>query len=235
MRVAICDDNNFDRAELAMLIWPFQDEYETMTLKEFSCGEDLLSSINDGQSFDFLFIDIEMPGILGTEVAKKIRETDSSAIIFFVTVHDQFFMDAFCVKAYQYFVKPIDAKRFNRDFRRAIKEFKKRRFTYAVESKERTSILHIKDIVYLESTGRNITIHTEFNEHNVLGSLDHEESVLRHYNFVRSHRSFLINMTAITDITSDSVHLVCGHKVPLSRRRKNEVAAAFSRFIVNER
>ena len=233
MRVAICEDDNYERAELAMLIWPFQDEYSSMTVDEFGCGEDLLKVIDSGRSFDFLFIDIEMPGIRGIEVAEKIRENDSRAFIIFITKHDEYFMEAFDVKAHQYIVKPVNAKKFNKIFSRAIKEYIQRHSKYIIECRECTYITDVKDIIYLESSGNNVNIYTAQKAYRIYGSLDKEERNLCHHDFVRAHRAFLINASRVVKIERDKVWLEGGFHVPLSRRRISEVTASIARINAN--
>lgn len=82
LRIAICDDNELDRRRLLAQIEAKKQEYE-IQLQEFSSGEELLDAMQQVQ-FSGVFLDIQMQGMDGEAVARKIREKDAGLCLYFI-------------------------------------------------------------------------------------------------------------------------------------------------------
>ena len=114
MKIAICDDEKYIRDFLAECI---SDEITDAIVKCYESAEDLLEAAYNP---DILFLDIQMPGIDGMELAKQVRANGSDAVIIFVTALEEYVFNAFDVRAFNYLVKPIDKNKLNEVLHAAV-------------------------------------------------------------------------------------------------------------------
>lgn len=84
----------------------------------FSTGEDLLEN---GADFDILFLDIQMPGRNGMDIAREFRKDHGRCILIFVTGVEDYVFQAFDVWAFHYLVKPFSQEKFAQVLERAVK------------------------------------------------------------------------------------------------------------------
>jgi len=231
MRIAICDDEQRQRENIASFIEPHRADYPAITVSEFCCGEDLLAALEAGQAFDFFFLDIQMKEIDGIETAQEIRKSNPHTIIFFITSFVGYVSAAFTLNAFQFLVKPVKQEAFEREFNRAIHKYLMEHQKYMIESKSRTVTLEIKDITYLESSKHFIIIHAGRREYVKRGNLNAEEAKLCPYGFVRTHQAFLVNMAFIFEILQEDVVLRDGSKAMVSIRRRADVLQNYNQYL----
>jgi len=93
MKIAVCDDN---REYLNIMSGEIREIYgSNAELDVFLKGEDLISATNQKNSYDIIFLDMEMDGISGIETANIIRKSDEQVIIIFVTSYSKY-MQPYC-------------------------------------------------------------------------------------------------------------------------------------------
>lgn len=106
-RLALCDDNKYYNEELNSILFSYESEnnskFEIIT---YISGEDLLAEW-ESKNFHIIFIDVEMEGKSGIDVARDIRKKNEEIIIIFVTSHPNYALNAFEVSALGYLVKPV--------------------------------------------------------------------------------------------------------------------------------
>ena len=100
MRIAMCDDEKKFLTMLKELIANSYPDTTKLCISEFESGEQFLSQFKVNQ-FDVIILDIEMKALTGLDVAKKIRETDKSVIIAFLTSHQEFAPNGYEVNAFR--------------------------------------------------------------------------------------------------------------------------------------
>ena len=93
----------------------FRKKNREICLRTFSSGEELLSY--DGQ-IDILFLDIQMKGMDGMETARKLRDSKFRGFLIFITVLKEMVFQSFEVQAYDYLVKPVEEKQFEKTMER---------------------------------------------------------------------------------------------------------------------
>ena len=120
LKIAICDDD-----------LGFTGSLETMVLEEsrsigirvdtnvFSDGKTLLKSIQSGERYGLIFIDIEMEQVDGISAARKIRETDRSVLFIYISGYDKYLKELFEVEPFRFLSKPLDKEKFRRYFKEA--------------------------------------------------------------------------------------------------------------------
>lgn len=122
---AICDDEPLMAQEIKRHLSTYMKETRITDyrISNFSNGRSLLES---GAGFNIIFLDIQMEPPNGLETAKMLRQRGNRSLLVFVTVLEECVFDAFEVEAYDYLIKPLDSRRFNRTMDRTLKALEQR-------------------------------------------------------------------------------------------------------------
>lgn len=197
------------------------DKYKRYNFKVdiYDNGETFLSHYNAFGRFDIIFMDIEIEDVNGIDIVSKIREIDKDVVVIFISNQDCYVAKAFRVGAFQYFKKPINEKEFEIDFTRAIEWHNLKHPKYEFQTDNSIVILEYKDIIAIEVYQKKIKIYSEngiFTE-NPRGSIAVKEEQFKNYNFIRCHRSYLINVSKILMIDKNKIYLKNGKEIPVSR------------------
>ena len=106
IRIAICDDDKYMSDHIRKLASEFFNRKNMeITIRQFSCGEELLKY---DRQIDILFLDIKMKDMNGMETARKLRERKFRGFLIFITVLKEMVFQSFEVQAYDYLVKPVE-------------------------------------------------------------------------------------------------------------------------------
>lgn len=193
-----------DRAEGFQLIAEAQDGLQLMELVE-------------EKRPNVVFLDVEMPGRTGVECGRLIQDLDPSIIMIFATAHDQYMSDAFEVYAFDYLVKPFKVERVLQTLDR-IRERLDRDSVEPLPSinrpsspasgrlmlrhKDGVSFIGMNDILLIQREDRSTVIYTEGGgRYMTSDTLSETEARLDPQTFFRCHKSYIINLNKITDIT----------------------------------
>ena len=236
MRIGFCDD---DKAFLELLAsycrecLPFVDQDERVDVECLSSGEELLKAYRLGKTFDILFIDLKMKGLNGFETARQIRLIDNEVIIIFVTSLANSVLKCFEYKPFWYLVKPVTRKNFKNVFMKAVAERTSASRAECVFSTrtEGTVKLCIGNIIYLESLPRRIRLHATDGDYFFYAGINEEEKKLEKYDFIRIHKSYLVNPHYIKQINRNWLTLTDGGRLPVSGRRFKAVYDRYTDYL----
>lgn len=229
IKIAICDDEKALRTQLREIAErELQLQGVDYNISEFESGESFLRA-ND--SFDILFLDIEMPGINGIDTAKSLRQMDTNTIIIFVTSYKDFVFQGYEVRALNYILKPYKEEKIKEVLFVALTESAKlSEQYYLVEQRGGTTKLYFKDVICFSSDRRMVTATGTKNTVSFYGTLSDLEGKLPSF-FVRIHSRHLVNLHYVEHIKSNSV--ICSSEtLPVSRSCKPELMTAFAKFMV---
>ncbi len=236
LNIAICDDNRNDllllKRDLEMYLLNGGYEY---TCSEFSSGIQLLGEIEseDGKAFDIIFLDIVMPGMTGLETAAKIRERSSrNEHIIFITTSDEYALECYEVFAYSYIVKPLVSEKLFAIMDRLINSaFAEKKAGLLVKSGSKYERINLHDIVYIESRLREVTVYlTDGTFRRYYSTLDKVEDEIDKPYFLRSHKSFLINMNHITAV-HDFFVTTLGQNVPIRKNGAKLIKDVYLKYV----
>ena len=116
--IGVCEDNSLHLNLVKGYIDDFFNEFNNYEVLEFVSGEDLLS--NYPNNIDLLFLDIQMNGLNGMDVARRIREFDNNVEIIFTTSVLDYVCEGYEVNAYRYMLKPIEYNIFKNNMGKCI-------------------------------------------------------------------------------------------------------------------
>lgn len=234
IKIAFCDDDISTLNELNVLL----DQYRVgrnrdITYAAFQSPLELLSDIEKGLRFDILFLDIFLPGENGISAAKEIRQYDNTVKIIFLTSSAEFAVQSYTVGAYFYQIKPIWTESFFRLMDSVIEDCKKsRQCSLILRCKSGISRIDLEKLEYCEVIGRTLSFHME--NGSVLestGSLDNLCNELASYdNFLRPHRSFLINMEYIRNISYKSIAMDSLTEIPIPHGKCSEIKKLYLEY-----
>ena len=233
MKIAICDD----KIEICRQIKEFIERLEAgCRIVLYASGEELLAAAD---SFDIIFLDIQMGGMDGIAVAREIRRRNVDAVLIFITGIREAVFKAFDVSAFHYLLKPVNEEKFEEVFWRAEAAIRRRRgqAPLVVRTGGRSLSLERRDILYLESRGRKVEIHRKGQPQEIIeiyANMDELERQLGE-DFYRCHRGYLVNLAYVREYDRESIGLKNGEIVWLARRKYEEFVKAYMHYLRRRR
>ena len=239
IRTLVVDDEPIARARVLALLG---EEADIEVVGECASGPEAVSAAT-AHSPDLMFLDIQMPEMDGFEVARALGPDHMPAVVF-VTAFDQHALRAFEIHALDYLLKPFSAERFKSALAHARDQLAKRHATtigrevlallpeyqkrppaverLIVRSSGRFHFVRTADIDWCEACGNYITLHVGAQSHLHRETMGHLESQLDAHQFVRIHRSTIVNVDRIQELRSsfNGEHVVLlrdGTRLTLSR------------------
>jgi DNA-binding LytR/AlgR family response regulator len=230
LRVLVVDDERPALDELAFLLGRDERVGEVLSCDSATQGLVVLQS----EEVDAVFLDIQMPGLSGIELAQVLSRFRTPPAIVFVTAHDEHAVDAFEVRAVDYVLKPVRADRLAEAVRRVAGVVGDGDQSPAGQDLEVPVelggvIRHVRrsEVTHVEAQGDYARLHTPGGSHLLRVPLSQLEADWRSAGFVRIHRSLLVALAHVTELRMDggrcSVRLSDGTELGVSRRQTREL------------
>ncbi len=229
IKVGICDDEQKFLSQMEKEIGELAKKYHYEIQAElYSDGGELLEDFEKGIGFDLIFLDIEMARVNGIETARKIREKDYHMLIVYVSSYDEYLMQLFEVEPFRFLKKPLQKEQLEDVFIKAQKriEEKKKSYYRFQTGKTMMQILQ-KDILFFESAGRKVIIHTMEKQYEYYDKLDKVEEKLEGSRFLRIHKAYLVNVDNIEAFQYERVALIDGTLLNISEKNRARVRNEF--------
>lgn len=213
----VADDEQLARDELCFLLSRIEG---IEVVGQAANGVEALGEI-ERLAPDVAFLDVQMPGLTGFDVARRVLEKGADLALVFVTAFDQRAVEAFEVNAVDYVLKPVESARLEQAVQRVRRRRgegaplgdrldrlvrmmsgqKEKRGQVAVRAEERFILVQIDDIIYASLVGDSITIVTgQVSGTSNYRTLDELQARLDPETFWRVHRSHLVNINKIKEI-----------------------------------
>ncbi len=235
--VLAIDDEELALNDLIRLLSQADEIGEVLSAKT---STQALQVLADRRDIDALFLDIQMPGLNGIELARVLKNYKNPPAIAFVTAHDSYAVDAFELQACDYLLKPVDQSRLDQAIRRVVRESgdsggaSKDSFAkLTCRRGSKTFTIDRDEVSVVEAAGDLVRVHTiEGESHLVRESISSLTAAWSSCGFLRIHRSYLIRASSIVRVRSEggarSVE-VDGRDLPVSRRYTRLLEDYFSR------
>jgi len=232
MRVAIVEDDLSSQRLLSEHLARFAAESGTdIQITSFSNGMELISSYR--AEWDVILLDIEMPVMDGMSAARQIREADKDVFILFITAFAQYAVDSYSVSALDYVLKPVNYYAFSPKLKR-IQNLLRQRTDRSIVIRNSDGFLRLplRDIYYIEILNHALTYHTTHGLRSSTGSttIKKLEESLSGDGYVRCSQGHLVNLRCVDTVDKESLRLVNGEQIPISRNRRKTFLQAFLNY-----
>lgn len=216
--IAVCEDNQNDMERMRSIIYN-SNLYGNLNVTEYQCAEELLWDVENGhRQFDIFLMDIYLRKISGVEAARRIRAENENALLIFISSSEEFYREAFDVYAFHYLVKPLNTDTVSEVLEKAVRSVERgKEEILKITYKGKCSLLKYSDITYISSMNHNLQYHMrDGSEYISYGKLDELAVQIKSDLFVRCHKSFIVNLACVSELTAEGFRTESG-LVPISR------------------
>ncbi|MDD3169528.1 MAG: LytTR family DNA-binding domain-containing protein [Eubacteriales bacterium] len=237
LKIAICDDDLGELTRISVLLNQYQAEKEpSFKYDVFSNPIDLLDAMKR-KDYHILILDVLMPGLNGIEAAREIRGFDEEIKIIFLTSSKEFAVDSYAVDAHYYMLKPGTAQKLFPILDRIFLESQRGEAALQIKTASGFTRIPFGRIEFLEIFSKKLRFHLadgavkEFS-----GSLsDFEEELLSREEFIKVHRSYIVNMASIFSLDPKALTTCARQVVPISRLLYGQVREAYMQYLFWEK
>ena len=241
IRIACCDDEK-QQLELYKTMFTNIEMRQDIKLnvEYFLSGNFMLERFQSEKNpFDLVHLDMDMDEKSGLNLAKEIRQNyHSDCLILFLTNYPKYMQNSFDVRAFQYMIKPVQFDEFEKKFNAARKYLEKDDKNRVVLKIDEDNVVFFTNEIYYiekEKSSKQFLVYLEDKCVVAKGVLSAIENQLLEQHFMRTHRSYLVNMKHIRRIQKNDLVLSNGNLVPISRRKEKELKQQFMRYAILER
>ncbi len=231
LKIIILEDQRDQAERLSAMLKRYADTHPSFsyTLQHYDQSIQLLTEYRCDT--DLLFLDIQLPDMLGIDVAKRIRAIDDQVMIVFITMLTQYAIEGYSVGAFDYVLKPVRYDEFSAKLDRACRILSHRSssMTIDVHTKEDIRRISVDDITYIEVSNHDVMIHTPQETYKQWGSLKTYEEMLGEVHFVRCNACYLVNLKYVKGIHGDLV-LVHQDELTISKSKRKDFMAAVAQY-----
>ena len=209
----------------------FRKKNRDIRLRTFSSGEELLSC---GGQIDICFLDIQMKGMDGMETARRLRADKFQGFLIFITVLKEMVFSSFEVQAYDYLLKPVEEKQFEKTMERLYASMRSAgEDSMLIQKGYEGRIVQKDEIIFCEIIDRKIYLNLTSGE--VLDYYEQIENLETKLGsrFFRCHRSYLINLRHLKGYKNGIAYMDNGREVPVSRLRNKEFSGVILQYMKN--
>ena len=233
LNIAIVEDEWQCAEELQRHLQTYSQEHSIeFNVVRFSRGREFLFQYRD--SFDIVFMDVDMPEVNGFETAKRLRKFAPDVVLLFVTYLAKYACKGYEVDALDYIIKPVKYSSFRLKIDRAIARARKREKQEALlATKDGLIRVQLSDLLYVSIDGHDIEYHTTEGVSTFYGTLKSVEAKLPPNQFCRCNNNYLVNLRCVSRIEENQV-IIGSTRLPMSRPRKAKFIEALHNDIMGE-
>lgn len=237
MRIAICDDDSRELERIISIIDTYRRESSVqITYKAFQSATELISHVSNG-NYSILLLDILMPGLTGMQAAHEIRDFDAGIKIVFLTSSPEFAVESYAVKAYDYVLKPVSKDKLFSILDSVIADEKTPLEGLTVKTQSGMSRILFSRLAFVEIMNKKLYFHlADGSVQEVTSSLvAFEEELLARPEFIKVHRSYIVNFWQVGEFGSRELITLAGKIVPISRLLYGKVRDAYMKHLFLEK
>ena len=234
INILICDDDmQFTRQLKESIV----DSVSTLKIQArihaYNAAEEIGSEVFS--SCDVAFLDIDFAGkkYNGLDIAKKLRAIGSDAVIIFITNYLEYAPAGYEVRAFRYILKNELPQKLNQSILELLTYIREAKSDIKLQVNGEIISVILRDILYVEAMGHTVIYHliskSPNSDHNYIcyTTLADTERELKDRGFLRTHKSFLVNMMYIKRLSGNSVLLQNGFELPVGNKYRSECKSKF--------
>lgn len=224
-RIAICDDQDDSLRLIDRAVTRYFSERSDLQadISRFDNPLEFLNALHSSGGWDIVILDVCMPEVNGTEIAREIRNRHDRTEIIFISYSTEYAVEAFALNAVHYVLKPLNEKDLREAMDRAIKPFSERekKTIMLLLANGVVQAVDIKEILYIESVAYRRLVHTSTTLYEEtrkpLARLHEELDALSPGQFILPYRGYIVNLDAIRTISTDRIIMQNGDFILIKR------------------
>ena len=233
LKIAVCDDSRelLEKVEKDLL------EYESVrstpvTVHTYTNAVDLLDGLKK-TDYDILILDIIMPGFTGMQAAHEIRKFNEEIKIIFLTSSREFAIESYSVGAYYYLLKPVLKEKLFSVLDKVVSEITSKQESCIIYTHMGIVNIPFARIECLEVYNKHLVFHlSDGSTKETRGALtDYENVFLERKEFLKIHRSYILNMDYIHSIEAGEITTYSGKIFPVSRLLAKDIKEHYMNYM----
>ena len=231
LHIAVCDDLPSDLAKITdMTTQILQDADITNKITKYDTGISLLNDMQSGMQFHILLLDVMMSELDGMQLAARLRQQGNDTQIVFVSSNREMALRGYEVGAVRYLAKPLEQEKLKEALLYCVRMLQgKKEILLPTEKGEfRTPF---SDIQYVEAFDRGTKIVLKNRTLETRLKLSEIAAMLPANDFLRCHRSFVVNLACVTYVHQYEFILQSGITVPIGQARYTEIRNQFADYL----
>ncbi len=227
LKIAIVDDSAEDAQNLTDLCNRYAQEKDLeFNIKTFYDGLNFITSGN--LDFDIIMLDIKMPYMNGLQAARKIRESNQTVVIVFVTNMQQYAIRGYEVEATDFLIKPLSYNVFKVKFDRILSlAVRHQEQSVPIKINRSIHLIKLSDLFLVESDKHKLIYHTASGDYETWGTMKEVCDSLEGRGFALCNSSCLVNLRYVDSLDSNNVY-VKDVAYPISRLKRKSFLAALT-------
>lgn len=233
MRIVFCDDDPHALAAVRQAVEDYFAQEETVS-PEYAQYQDGNALLQQEHTVDIAFLDVEMPGISGIELGRRLKERNPFIKVFIVTAYPDYLDAAMGAQVFRYLSKPLDANRLKANLREAVRQYHLDTRSYPIVTEDGVVMCRAEQLICVEAIQKRVLVHTVDGVLVAKEPMEHWKTILTLPCFYQTHRSFLVNMRFVCAIHKDKVLLRHGEtqlEAYLTRRRYSHFKDHFLQYV----
>ena len=216
-RIAVCEDDPAIGNQLAVLCKTIFLSWDLAARADlFPSADALRAALETGETpFDLYLLDIQMEGITGLELARWLYDQGVRDRVIFITGNPEYALAGYDAHPLHYLLKPVSRERLETALRLALDRHHPQ--TVLFQRGGKTLSIPVQDILYLESRDHGVVIHLRDGERAFSLPLADAERMVPAGAFQRCHKSFLVHLAWVREVSRAELLLEDGQRLPVSR------------------
>ncbi|MBE6009026.1 MAG: response regulator transcription factor [Lachnospiraceae bacterium] len=234
MKIAVCDNSSIYRELIADILNMyfsnnFNYRFISHEIIKFDSSAALIYDFEEGSIFDIIFIDVYMKKLSGIETARRLRQKGYKGAIILISETAKYAVEGYEVEACRYMIKPFGYEEIASVMDKLVSAIEDD--TFVIHKRNEIIRLPYSDIVYVDSSNTRCFVHSMDNERYVVYKrLDEIEKELNDKRFLRSHKSYLVNMSHVCSMDK-CFHLTNGDVALIRQRGLKDIRKEYIGFL----
>ena len=236
IKVAICENDLFYIEKERKLIESYLRKCEIRSeIVTFTSSEALVKTY--ANSFDIIFLDVELPGMSGIDAARWLRDKGAKSYIIFISAYAEYMSEGYKVEAHRYLLKNDDKfdESFSECMESVIAKIQMEEMKIDIDVKGGELTVAPSKILYAESNVHKVTLYVldqsgTTREYYTYDRLDNVQDKLERYGFMRIHQSYLINGDHLRKVFRYKAELIEGVELPISKKYFSDIENFYIRM-----
>ena len=235
LSIVFCDDDSSFLRRICEFGYHYLDETlskeEDFDLDYVCSGSELFKRLSE-KHFDVLFLDIDLPGVNGFEVAKRIGQDYPHITIIFVSAYDQLVYSSFEYYPFAFVRKNLLNDELPKVMKRYLKKRREAQNQIVVNTSEGMKKVDINAITHVESCRNYYNIHLIYgNTYVCRGTLGSFEKEVLNYAFYRIHSAYIVNLAYVEKIVDNEHVLIKNEMLPIAQKRFSKFKKAYMAYV----